>query len=693
MATTTSPPTDAEKGIPARSVPPDVHDDHSDTESIKAAALFHKALRMGRVEEKGIQPIPIEERTVTRFYNIFTCWCSINSNILGITFGMLGPLVYGLSLRDSSLVILFFCMFSTVAPAYLATLGPKTGMRQMIQARYSFGRYLVSIPVLLNLATLTGFIVIIYVVGGQCLSAVSGGHLTPDVGIVIIGLLSLFISFCGFKVLHYYETYAFIPAIIAITIATGCGGSQLMKQAAPAAPPAANQVLSFGMIVASYMIPWAAISSDLTTYFDPKVPSWRVFTYSYLGLLTPTVLLMTLGAAIAGALPNVPEWEKAYGETLVGGVLAAMLSSAGGFGKFVVVILSLTLLGNTGGTMYAITLNFQTLIPGLVKIPRYAFAIVVTVIVIPTALRAQRDFFVNLENFVALIGYWSASFIGIVTVEHLVFRRGKYDSYDHAIWNVASQLPLGIAAIAAGIICYALVVPCMAQVWWTGPIAKTTGDIGFEIAFVMSSLFYVPFRQGWLPGSESAGDTSNDRTRAGGPIESSPAVGSDALDSDPSLSLPGFGNDELFDVFEDLSPVSGDPGSSGLDTDGGAPLVGDVDMKDAGASPEKPYTPYVQTACPASLFSEGTVEYASGVNFHSSDLEMLRSSNKENSSSPKNVKSVQVENPFTLQPPKRILRWDLNSFSASRERTGISSMEERFARSAYREAGGDCDVD
>ena len=123
------------------------------------------------------------------------------------------------------------------------------------------------------MATLTGFTVIIFVVGGQCLSAVSGGNLTPDVGIVIIGVLSLFISFCGFKVLHYYETYAFIPAIIAIVIATGCGGSQLKKQAPPAEAPTAAMVLSFGMIVASYMIPWAAVASDFTTYFDPKVPS------------------------------------------------------------------------------------------------------------------------------------------------------------------------------------------------------------------------------------------------------------------------------------------------------------------------------------------------------------------------------------------------------------------------------------
>lgn len=52
---------------------------------------------------------------------------------------MLGPLAFGLSLRDSSLVIIFFTLLTTIAPAYMGTLGPKTGMRQMIQARYAFG--------------------------------------------------------------------------------------------------------------------------------------------------------------------------------------------------------------------------------------------------------------------------------------------------------------------------------------------------------------------------------------------------------------------------------------------------------------------------------------------------------------------------------------------------------------------------
>ncbi|KAJ0311380.1 hypothetical protein COL516b_002090 [Colletotrichum fioriniae] len=254
-------------------------------------------------------------------------------------------------------------------------------------------------------------------------------------------------------------------------------------------PATASAVLSFGMIVASYMIPWACIASDLTTYFDPKV-RWA----SYLGLILPTVPLMTLGSAIGGAITNVPEWQEEYDKTLVGGVLAAMLSPAGGFGKFVIVILAFTLLGNVSGTLYAITLNFQTLVPWLVRVPRYIFSVIVTAIMIPVAIKAADDFFLNLENFVALIGYWSASFVGIVLVEHFLFRKGNPKLYDQHVWNVSSGLPSGAAALGAGILSFGLVIPCMAQAWWTGPIAETTGDVGFEVAFIMSAIFYLPLR-------------------------------------------------------------------------------------------------------------------------------------------------------------------------------------------------------
>ncbi|KAI1495779.1 NCS1 nucleoside transporter [Biscogniauxia marginata] len=455
--------------------------------------LAMKAISAGPVEERGVLPVPLEERTSTKYSSYFSIWACININLLPITFGLLGSSTFGLSLRDCALVILFFCLLTAAIPVYLGTLGPKTGLRQMIQARYSFGRYLVCIPVVLNLATLTGFCVVICVIGGQCLSAVTGGTLTPDVGIVIIGVLAMLVSFCGYFFLHSYEKFAWVPAVIAIVIVTGCGGSHLHDQA-PTEPATAASVLSFGGVIASYMIPYATLSSDFTTYLNPKFPSWRLFLYGYAGLVIPPVLLMTLGAAIGGAISNVPGWQEGYDTTAVGGVLASMASSAGGFGEFIVVALAFTMLGNISATMYSITLNFQILVPQLVRVPRYVFSIVVTAIVIPVSIKAATDFFDNLENFIALIGYWSAAFSSALITEHVVFRRCQYDTYDPKIWNTASRLPLGIAAITASALSFALVIPSMAQVWFTGPIAKSAGDIGFELAFVLTAVFYIPLR-------------------------------------------------------------------------------------------------------------------------------------------------------------------------------------------------------
>jgi hypothetical protein len=53
---------------------------------------------------------------------------------------------------------------------------------------------------------------------------------------------------------------------------------------------------------------------------------------------------------------------------------------------------------------------------------------------------------------------------------------------------------MGWAAMGASVGCLGLVVPCMYQIWFTGPIAERTGDLGFEVALVLSAGLYVPLR-------------------------------------------------------------------------------------------------------------------------------------------------------------------------------------------------------
>ncbi|KAH8977375.1 hypothetical protein EDB86DRAFT_2763993, partial [Lactarius hatsudake] len=40
----------------------------------------------------------------------------------------------------------------------------------------------------------------------------------------------------------------------------------------------------------------------------------------------------------------------------------------------------------------------------------------------------------------------------------------------------------------------ALAIPSMDQVWYEGPISHTTGDIGIELAMVVTALLYAPLR-------------------------------------------------------------------------------------------------------------------------------------------------------------------------------------------------------
>ncbi|KFZ16483.1 hypothetical protein V501_02223 [Pseudogymnoascus sp. VKM F-4519 (FW-2642)] len=459
------------------------------------SAIWRKILGWG-VEENGIIPVPIEKRTDKRVFNLFTIWFTALLCLLPIPTGMLGTLAYGLSLRDSSLVIIFFTLLTTIVPAYMGTLGPKTGMRQMIQARYAFGFFGVSIILLLNAATITGFTVIAAIVGGQTLAAVSDSTISVNVGIVITCIIALVVSFSGYKVLHIYERYSWIPVFVAILVLVGCGGKHLTHQTVPEAPATAQSVLSFASLIAGFMIPFGGTVSDFGIYIDPSASRLKVFTYIYTGMAIPSVLLLILGAAIGGAIPNVPEWDAANLANSVGGVVTAMLSPAGGFGKFVAVILALSVIGNIAISMYSIALNMQMFLPILTRAPRAAFSIITTAVLIPVSIEAAHSFFASLENFLGIISYWSASYVAIMIVEFAFIRKGDYMSYDHTIWRDWRMLPTGIASLGAGICSFGLIVPCMSQLWYEGPIAKSTGDIGFEVAFCLTAIFGLPLPPG-----------------------------------------------------------------------------------------------------------------------------------------------------------------------------------------------------
>lgn len=73
-------------------------------------------------------------------------------------------------------------------------------------------------------------------------------------------------------------------------------------------------------------------------------------------------------------------------------------------------------------------------------------------------------------------------------------------AYDPTIYEQASKLPPGIAAISAFCFGIAGMVTGMSQVWFVGPIALKAGeapyggDVGFELGFAFAFASYTVLR-------------------------------------------------------------------------------------------------------------------------------------------------------------------------------------------------------
>lgn len=90
---------------------------------------------------------------------------------------------------------------------------------------------------------------------------------------MITCLVSFAVSLLGFNALHLWERYTWIPNLVSIVIAVGCGGNylHLQSEAAPATP---SQILTYGSLIAGYFITFGGTVSDYSIYHNPRVSKY-----------------------------------------------------------------------------------------------------------------------------------------------------------------------------------------------------------------------------------------------------------------------------------------------------------------------------------------------------------------------------------------------------------------------------------
>jgi purine-cytosine permease-like protein len=171
------------------------------------------------------------------------------------------------------------------------------------------------------------------------------------------------------------------------------------------------------------------------------------------------------------------------------------LKPIGGFGKFLLVIMAMSIVGCNIVNNYSLAFSAQNLGDWALKVPRFVWTIVGSIVYIVFAIAGEESFAEILADFLTIVGYWSTPFYIIVTIEHFYFRKTRYPLEG---WNDIKQLPTGFAGIAA--ICMAFVgaVLGMDMSWYVGVIAKSIKPDGAELGWILSgclaTIVYVPAR-------------------------------------------------------------------------------------------------------------------------------------------------------------------------------------------------------
>ncbi|TDL24490.1 cytosine-purine permease [Rickenella mellea] len=461
--------------------------------TVKSKGLY-ALLSLLEIETHGIEPITDERRTDPRLYEFFFVWFSTNINVLAFSTGSVGPAFFGLGLRDSILVILVVDSMSLIIPAYFSVFGPKLGTRSMVQSRFSWGYYGSLIPSILNVISMECYLILNSIIGGQTLASVSE-QVSWSAGIIIISLISFLVAFCGYRVVHWYERVAWIPNVVAFLVMLGVNGQYIVHKQGSTTPTVAA-ILSFASTTAATDTGWCTIVADYGVYHKSDTSSMRIFIFSYLGFFLSSFAAHALGAAFAASSPYVAAWDTGFQHgNDIGGLLGAVLSPAGNFGKMLVILVALTIPSTSAPTMYSFGTSFMNISPGLAKVPRSVYAVVSTAILIPLAIVGARHFYSTFVDLANIIGYWTGSFAGIIAVEHFVYRKNSFSKYNITDWATARHLPMGAAAVLAFAGSIGIMVPCMSQVWYVGPIARAgTGDIGIFVGLLSSGLLYLVFR-------------------------------------------------------------------------------------------------------------------------------------------------------------------------------------------------------
>jgi NCS1 family nucleobase:cation symporter-1 len=462
------------------------------------------------VEPGGIEAIPASRRHGSP-WQLFATWTAPNLEFATVFVGFIGVAFFGLGFWQTILAVVIGNALGSASQGILSTWGPREGLAQLVLSRTAFGLRGNILPAGINtIMAGLGWFAVNSVSGAFALSTLTG--MAPALALVIVVVLEVAVAFVGHDLVQLFERYASIVLGIVFIIATIAIFSN--PHFGSAAGHSSFSFAGFTLTASAafgYAAGWNPYAADYSRYLPKATSTRKIALAAGLGNFVSCTILMAAGAAAAlipapkGATPT---------DSFVNGMPTG--------------IADVTLIAIAIGAIAANALNIysgaMSFLAAGIKIPfalrraiiAIGFGVIGFVIALVSVLNDQISS--NYENFLLVIAYWIAPWLGIVLVDRLLRRGTAISAFIPE--KAKYRNPAGIISLlAAGIIS---IVLFSNQVLFTGVIAKAVpslGDLTPLVGFLLAGAIYFALFQVFKPA-------------VGGPVSEEPdeLVGVDAAD-------------------------------------------------------------------------------------------------------------------------------------------------------------------
>ncbi|MDA8195024.1 MAG: cytosine permease [Thermaerobacter sp.] len=416
------------------------------------------------LETMGIEPIsPDKRRGAPR--QQFTLWWSANLGMPPFLVGVLGP-VLGLSLLQTVWAVVLGNIIASLLLGITAAVGIGYGLAQMPLSRALFGHKGNYFPAALNALSSLGWYVVNTAVGGTALAVLL--HVNVAIAFIIMIIAQGAIVYLGHDMIHRFEHWmAYVQGALFI----GLTISALMEWGAIKATAGGNygSFLILLAAVASYSFSWSTYASDYTRYLPTHTSRRRVFWLTFWGSWLSCVWVEVAGG-IAGAL--------GLGNLSAVGIVQHLMGRFSAFAELAIVFGTMTAnaLNSYTSTMSLLTLDLPFLRP-------YAGA-AIAVIGGLIAWFSSSHLLTFYSNFLLLISYWIAPWIGITFV-------GAW-MHQLSTQSAMTAPPVRWASVFAFVVGMLVIIPFMDTTLFEGPIAKALqgGDISYYLGLIVAALIF-----------------------------------------------------------------------------------------------------------------------------------------------------------------------------------------------------------